>query len=136
MTALAKRPPYVFGAKTRTYYNPGNTIPCPDCSKAADADFGDHGGECIDTAAVAVPGTALGIIHRHALRNRRFSAEDIRALMDEQGIKPSSRGPAFGKAKRERWIEQDGFKESTGQSAKGAWLQTYTSLIYRPGGTN
>lgn len=123
----------VFGKPT-AYYGTHPTVTCPDCGFAADADFEDHGGDCLADVLHASPITALGIIRRHALHNLHFSAEDVRAEMDRYGIKESSRGPAFGAAAnaKHRYIEHDGHRKSTGGTAKGAYLQTYTSLIYLP----
>lgn len=113
-------------------YGPHNTVPCPDCGHPAVVDLGgDHGGQCLDDVRVTVPGSALAIIKRYAERHPHFSVENIRAELDAHGIKQSARGPAFGAAKRKGYIEPDGFAKSTGASAKGAHLQTYTSLIYR-----
>jgi len=114
------------------YYTAANTVRCPDCGKRADRDFGDHGGQCLDHAHVVTPATALGIIRRHALHHQRFSAEDLRREFDAAGIKRTSRGPAFGAAKKRRWIEQDGYELSTDAATKRAAVQTYTSLIYQP----
>lgn len=110
------------------------TVECPDCSKRADALFGDHGGDCLPTspvAAAARPVDALGVIRRHALRNGRFSANDVRAALDDAGVKPTSRGPAFAAAERRGWIENDGYVRSTDQATKGHPVAVYRSLIYR-----
>lgn len=125
-----------LASRARAFYAPiglHETVPCPDCGQRADPTLGgDHGGDCLVAAAIALPNSALGIIHRFALTHSHFSAEQIRAELDARGVKPSARGPAFGTAKRKDWIEQDGFEKSTGPTAKSAHLQTYKSLIYKP----
>lgn len=120
-----------FGA-ARAYYGPHNTVSCPDCGGRADADFGDHGGQCLAAAAVALPGTALGIIHRHALTHRKFCADDLADDFQAKDIPSHSRGPAFGEAKRRGWIETDGYKPSARQSVKRHPIAQYISCIYQP----
>lgn len=102
-------------------------VKCPDCRQPADATFRDHGGQCVTHRVTG----ALGIIYRHATRNGRFSANDVRDALDDQGIAPPSRGPAFGTAERRGYIEKDGYVESTHGPTKGHPVAVYRSLIYR-----
>jgi hypothetical protein len=118
-----------FGTPT-AYYGPHNTVVCPDCHQRADVDFGDHGGDCLDSVVVAIPGTALGIVRKYAERHPRFSANDIRPAL--RCTKPSSRGPAMGAAVRKGWIEEDGWVKSTDEATKRHKVAVYKSLIFRP----
>lgn len=111
---------------------PGETVICPDCAMPCDFLFGDHGGDCLDFLHNVPPASALGIIHRHALRNRHFSANDTRAELDAADIAGPKRGPAFAAAERRKWIEHDGYVKSTDGPTKGHPVSTYQSLIYKP----
>lgn len=122
-----------FAGARRTFYDgtPGRQlVPCPDCGKPADALWGDHGGDCVETAAFAQPKSALGIIRAHALRMHRLSMNELRPAFDAAGIKDSSRGPAFATAVRRDWLEADGSVPSTDPATKGHHIRVYRSLIH------
>lgn len=123
----------VFTGRRKSFYDgsPGHElVSCIDCARPADALFGDHGGQCLDAARVAIPKSALGLIHAHALKHLRFSSNDLRPAFDVAGVKPTSRGPAFASAVTRKWIEPDGSVPSTDRATKGHRVQTYTSLIH------
>lgn len=126
-----------FGRPT-TFYDgtPGRrTVTCPDCALPADELFGDHGGDCLDYLKIAPPTSALGIIRKHALANRRFSANDVRPALDAADIPGPTRGPAFAAAERRQWIKNDGDVKSLGGKTKKHRIAVYESLIYRIGRT-
>jgi hypothetical protein len=83
-----------------------------------------------DAVREASTNEAADIIFQIAIKQQRFSINDCRPAFDRAGIKETARGPAFGAAKRRKWIEFADTAESTGESAKGARVQIYTSLIY------
>lgn len=103
---------------------------CADCQRPADALFGDHGGECVDETSLAVPKSALGVIRTAAKKHVRFSANDVRQAFETNGVKPTSRGPAFAQAVRRGWIEEDGSVKSLDPGTKRHRVQTYRSLIH------
>jgi hypothetical protein len=113
-----------------SYYATHPTVKCADCGQPADADFHDHGGECIGAHTLATPANALGIIRHHALLNGTVTANDVRAAMDQAGVPGPSRGPAFAAAERRGWIERDGYAPSTGAATKHHPIAVYRSCIY------
>lgn len=54
-------------------------VDCPDCSHPASAEFGDHGGACIDRGETqyVTPASALGIVRDTARRLARFDRAEV-----------------------------------------------------------
>lgn len=112
----------------RRCITPEQITTCPDCGHEAIIDMGgDHAGACV-TAPRGPATTALDIIRDMAKTTEVFSANDCRPAFDRAGIKDTSRGPAFGMAKRRRYIEPAGHVPSDDAATKGHHIQSYRSL--------
>lgn len=58
------------------------------------------------------------------------SGNDTRELFVTAGVEEQLAGPAFGRAVKLGWLEPEDFVQSTGESARGAYLRRYTSKLF------
>jgi hypothetical protein len=119
----------VFG-RGAAYYSTHPTVPCADCGCPADADFRDHGGQCLTERSAATPNNAIGIILKRAREHPRLCADDVHAAMDQAGVSGPARGSAWQYAIRKEWIEEDGVVRSLAPKTKGHRISVYRSLLY------
>lgn len=73
---------------------------------------------------------ALLVIRDKAETLPLVSGNDCRDEMDTAGIDTQLLGPAFARAVKLGWLEPEDFVQSTGPSAKGAYLRRYTSKLF------
>lgn len=105
---------------------------CRDCGRPCDAAFGDHFGICTDRMPIVRKTrkrSGAEVIREYALIHQFFSINNLRPLMEREGIAPSRRGPAFTTACDNGWIERVGHEPSTSGPTKGHDIKRYRSCV-------